>query len=864
MKTYRSIAAMALAATMLASSIMPAAAAVQPVQVDNDLHITDEDWVQEADGYQGKTSVTFEVVNEGGGGEGPGPGPGGDEDPTIFSAYVPTVLPILMDLDGNVVAPTNAKVINGVEDRAIQVEGMEATATGSMELVSMEEAAEAAPDEKVFGFSLAGEDMTGDMASLPIRIEADGELDLDMQAEIPAQSEVRAESEIATVLFTLDWADGSGEDVSSSLTVDWENGLLIPGSNKEAVFKWTSTDSDDKLVSVESSNPEIADVADIMTLSAGEYTGQLPVTVNAKSRGTTTITGELQSGETASFKVEVSEYNASGEPSVDIDGELNEGDTLEPGDITVNVPIITPDGEEDTMPVTPDELPSTELKPGDNEIELEVDVNGQTITIIIHINITSSNPSNGLTQSVQDAQAMGFTFSSYEDGLQIDSFENLQFKSELNVPEQIGDFKVLKIGAGVFEDQTNLTKITLPNTVSSIMADAFSGCENAEVYALAPNLEASSLTTFSGVKELHVSTLTPGNNISGVIEAIGNGIPVYVDGELFEDTTALSDMRNNGFNSNHQWVLCIGDDGNYIDPTTLDFAFGGSIDEPSLSTSTVDAVIPKYVNGCLITTLPEHIVYYQSEKNSQLKTLYIPDSVTKVRSSASISPNGWEFYGYPNSGNIVVTVNNNRGAISGISNSSRAAYLYNDTPRTEDGVLVLDEGINEISDYMFRNRKDITSVVIPNGVTSIGEFSFAGCSNLVSVVIPDSVTTIDQYAFSGCKSLTSVNIPNGVTEIGSHVFSSCESLKSISIPGCVSQIGDYAFYECTSLESVDIQDGVVTIEDHAFYGCTKIGSLLIPDSVTSIGEWAFNKVQHIEYHGSAGSSTATWGAGSRN
>ena len=478
MKTHRSIAAMALAATMLASSIMPAAAAVQPVQVDNDLHITDEDWVQEADGYQGKTSVTFEVVNEGGGGEGPGPGPGGDEDPTIFSAYVPTVLPILMDLDGNVVAPTNAKVINGVEDRAIQVEGMEATATGSMELVSMEEAAEAAPDEKVFGFSLAGEDMTGDMASLPIRIEAAGELDLDMQAEIPAQSEVRAESEIATVLFTLDWADGSGEDVNSSLTVDWENGLLIPGSNKEAVFKWSSTDSGDKLVSVESSNPEIADVANISTLSAEEYTGQLPVTVNAKSRGTATVTGKLQSGETASFVVEVSEYNASGEPSVDIDGELNEGDTLEPGDITVNVPIITPDGEEDTMPVTPDELPSTELKPGDNEIELEVDVNGQTITIIIHINIVSSNPSNGLTQSIQEAQAMGFTFSSYEDGLQIDSFENLQFKSEINVPEQIGDFKVLKIGTGVFKNQTNLKKITLPSTVTEIGESAFSDCTN--------------------------------------------------------------------------------------------------------------------------------------------------------------------------------------------------------------------------------------------------------------------------------------------------------------------------------------------------------------------------------------------------
>ena len=46
---------------------------------------------------------------------------------------------------------------------------------------------------------------------------------------------------------------------------------------------------------------------------------------------------------------------------------------------------------------------------------------------------------------------MGFTFSSYEDGLQIDSFENKQFKKEINVPEQIGDFKVLKLANEVFK-----------------------------------------------------------------------------------------------------------------------------------------------------------------------------------------------------------------------------------------------------------------------------------------------------------------------------------------------------------------------------------------------------------------------------
>ena len=71
---------------------------------------------------------------------------------------------------------------------------------------------------------------------------------------------------------------------------------------------------------------------------------------------------------------------------------------------------------------------------------------------------------------------MGFTFSSYEDGLQIDSFENKQFKSEINVPEQIGDFKVLKIGDDVFSGQSNLKKITVPSVVNNIGKNAFNGC----------------------------------------------------------------------------------------------------------------------------------------------------------------------------------------------------------------------------------------------------------------------------------------------------------------------------------------------------------------------------------------------------
>ncbi|WP_162612097.1 leucine-rich repeat domain-containing protein [Flavonifractor sp. An306] len=798
MKTHRSIAAMALAATMLASSIMPAAAAVQPVQVDNDLHITDEDWVQEADGYQGKTSVTFEVVNEGGGGEGPGPGPGGDEDPTIFSAYVPTVLPILMDLDGNVVAPTNAKVINGVEDRAIQVEGMEAT--------------EAAPDEKVFGFSLAGEDMTGDMASLPIRIEADGELDLDMQAEIPAQSEVRAESEIATVLFALDWADGSGEDVSSSLTVDWENGLLIPGSNKEAVFKWSSTDSNDKLVSVESSNPEIADVADIMTLSAGEYTGQLPVTVNAKSRGTTTITGELQSGETASFKVEVSEYNASGEPSVDIDGELNEGDTLEPGDITVNVPIITPDGEEDTMPVTPDELPSTELKPGDNEIELEVDVNGQTITIIIHINIVSSNPSNGLTQSIQEAQAMGFTFSSYEDGLQIDSFENLQFKSEINVPEQIGDFKVLKIGDDVFKDETNLTKITLPDTVTIIGSFAFGGCTNIKEIKLPDGVTSIGSLAFSDMPNLKYVNIPESCTTFGSLAWSEEAAP--------GNESSVLDIQS-------------------ISLVEKDYSIR---DKSPFSSWKGTIIIPEGV-----TKIGEDFLYNYSSAGSPVTSVILPSTVNSIGNSAFRSCYGATI-NLPESVQEVEPM-----SFTGVPCLEMSREQYDKWGFCgADGVTIDGaKGIELTADNM--NLIGLTGEETTLDLTA----RFNGTDGHDYYVV-----NIGDDAFKNNNYLETLKIGGTVLYTGESSFEECQKLKSVTIVDGLATLGNYSFMNCSSLQEVSLPNSLTWIWNGVFHGCTSLADLVIPDSVTTIYSRAFYGIPHITYHGAAEGSP--WGALSIN
>ncbi len=138
----------------------------------------------------------------------------------------------------------------------------------------------------------------------------------------------------------------------------------------------------------------------------------------------------------------------------------------------------------------------------------------------------------------------------------------------------------------------------------------------------------------------------------------------------------------------------------------------------------------------------------------------------------------------------------------------------------------------------WRDRDDITSVVIKSGVTGIGNYSFTGCKNLISVTIPSSVKRVGESAFRECNSLKSVKIPNGV--INGSAFWGCSSLTTVEIGNGVTSIGEWAFNDCENLSSLTIGNSVTTIDADAFKYCTSLKSVTIPKSVTTIGDSAFS------------------------
>ena len=137
--------------------------------------------------------------------------------------------------------------------------------------------------------------------------------------------------------------------------------------------------------------------------------------------------------------------------------------------------------------------------------------------------------------------------------------------------------------------------------------------------------------------------------------------------------------------------------------------------------------------------------------------------------------------------------------------------------------------------------EETKTILFPNGITHIGSSAFSGFINLASITIPNSVTSIGDYAFQGCSGLTSITIPNSMTGIGKSVFDDCSRLTSIvwNAKNCE----DYSYHPFNNIRSqitsFTIGDNVQYIPTYLCEGMSKLTSITIPSSVTSIGSRAF-------------------------
>ncbi len=351
------------------------------------------------------------------------------------------------------------------------------------------------------------------------------------------------------------------------------------------------------------------------------------------------------------------------------------------------------------------------------------------------------------------------------------------------------------IGKGAFRGCSQLTKITIPNSVIKIDGMAF---------------QSSSITEIiigDNVKYIGLSAFEYCSNLTDV--SLPNGIE-YIDMYAFNYCDSLSrGVYDNGYylGNNENPYLCLLD-----------------VDNQSISNITIheDTKI---------------IASYTFSDCKNLTTVTIPKNVKKIGKGA--------FYGCKNLTEIIVDDNN-----TAYEAPNKQAIIEKDTKTLIVGLntTVIPEGVLHIGDFAFYSCDDLLSIVIPDGVISIGDNAFRYCMKLESVTIPDSVTYIGQNAFGDCYKLAALTLPNNLNFIDNAAFSRCKAITSITIPDSVSYIGDHAFRDCEALANVTFGNNVVVIGENAFDSCL-LGEIKIPNSVKSIKYGAFydcNQVTKIE------------------
>lgn len=436
---------------------------------------------------------------------------------------------------------------------------------------------------------------------------------------------------------------------------------------------------------------------------------------------------------------------------------------------------------------------------------------------------------------------------------------------------------VSNIGDFAFYGCSTLTTVSIPNSVTSIGADAFNGCA------------LTSIEIPEGVTSIGEEAFTECHNLMTI--DISSSVN-YMGAEAFSYCPNVSSITCRSITP----------------PSTTGFGAFLQIDES----------IPVYVPAASVDLYKNATVWSNFTNIQAIPCEYIASGICGIMGDNVT----WSI-----SCDNVLTISGS-GAMEEYSGSSSVPWHdYSDMIRK----AVITEGVTSLSSSTFENCTTLVSVTIPEGITELGMYTFANCSSLKAVDLPSTITSIGSYCFSECwyidsiicraatppvangSSLSGVNymipiyVPAGTTDqymdadgwsgftdyreltssciiasgkCGADADSanvtwvlSCDSVLTISGTGAMADYNDpsagsgpiaggdpgdinpfaprrarqgdfkpnspWMAYSSSTIKSAVVEEGVTRIGDNAFNSCMTMTRISLPDGLQYIGNSAF-------------------------
>ena len=344
------------------------------------------------------------------------------------------------------------------------------------------------------------------------------------------------------------------------------------------------------------------------------------------------------------------------------------------------------------------------------------------------------------------------------------------------VPERFLGLPVHAIYEEAFRDDTQLTQVTLPDSLAEIQEMAFFGCTaldeivipqgvtRLDAYAFADCAALKAVYLPDSVVEIATSTFSGCSDALVLFGSTGSYAERYASENdlLFCDPACFEYTLSNGSAVITRYTgqaKCV------VFPAKMDGFPVASITGGMSQNKSVERVIIS--EG--IATIGEQAFAY----DSYLREVTIPSSVKRIKNNAFFDCG------------FLTTVH-------------------------------FSEGLEEIGESAFSYNRSLTGISLPASLRSIGAFAFESCTGLKSIQIPAKVSSLPEGVFFYCDQLSDVSFAEGLTSIGANAFDGCVSLSHLRLPRSMQEIGYHAFAGCAALESIYLPQETDKIDPAAF------------------------------------------------